>query len=83
MNMVKALAIYGALIVAAFGVQRVLVKMTRDADAPVLAIAQAQANQPFGYQIPAAQLSAIQSTNATTIASDKAALTQAEQGVTP
>ena len=83
MNMIKALAIYGALIVAAFGVQRVLVKMTRDADAPVLAIAHAQASQPFGYQIPASQLSAITATNARTIASDRQALMQAEQGVTP
>ena len=83
MNMIKALAIYGALIVAAFGVQRVLVKMTRDADAPVLAIAQAQANQPFGYQIPSAQLAAITATNARTIASDRQALAQAEQQVAP
>ena len=83
MNMIKALAIYGALIVAAFGVQHALVKMSRDADAPILAIAHAQASQPFGYQIPASQLAAIQATNATTIASDKAALTQAEQQVAP
>ena len=79
MNMIKALAIYAALIAAAVGIQHVLVQMTRDSDAPILAIAQAQANQPFGYQIPAAQLSAIQSTNASTIAADKASLAQAEQ----
>ena len=83
MNLVKTLALYAALIAAAVGIQHVLVKMTRDSDAPILAIARAQANAPFGYQIPAAQLSAIQATNATTIASDKAALTQAEQQVAP
>ena len=83
MNIVKTLALYAAMLAAAVGIQHALVKMTRDSDAPILAIAQAQANQPFGYQIPAAQLSAIQSTNATTIAADRQALTQAEQGVTP
>ena len=83
MNMIKALAIYGALIVAAFGVQRALVKMSRDADAPIVAIAHAQASQPFGYQIPSAQLAAITAQNSTTIAADRQALTQAEQGVTP
>ena len=83
MNLVKTLALYAALIAAAVGTQHVLVKMTRDSDAPILAIAQAQANQPFGYQIPSAQLAAIQATNARTIASDRAALTQAEQQVAP
>ena len=83
MNLIKTLALYAALIAAAVGTQHVLVKMARDSDAPILAIAQANAAQPFGYQIPAAQLSAIQSTNATTIASDRAALTQAEQQVAP
>ena len=79
MNMIKALAIYGALIVAAFGVQHALVKMSRDADAPILAIAKANAAQHFGAQIPASQLAAISATNSTTIASDRAALAQAEQ----
>ena len=79
MNIVKTLALYAAMLAAAVGIQHALVQMTRDSDAPILAIAQAQANQPFGYQIPAAQLSAIQSTNASTIAADRAALTQAEK----
>ena len=83
MNMIKALAIYAALIAAAVGIQHVLVQMTHDSDAPILAIAKANAALPFGAQIPASQLAAITATNATTIASDKAALTQAEQGVTP
>ena len=83
MNMVKALAMYAAMIAAAVGIQHVLVQMTRDSDAPILAIARAQASQPFGYQIPASQLSAITATNARTIASDRQALAQAEQGVTP
>ena len=83
MSMMKALAMYAALIAAAVGIQHVLVKMTRDSDAPILAIAKANSALPFGAQIPASQLSAIQATNATTIASDRAALTQAEQGVTP
>ena len=79
MNMLKALALYASMIAVAFSIQHVLVKMTRDSDAPILAIAKANAALPFGAQIPASQLSAIQATNATTIASDKAALTQAEQ----
>ena len=83
MNIVKTLALYAAMLAAAVGIQHALVQLSRDSDAPVLAIAQAQANQPFGYQIPASQLSAITATNATTIAADRQALTQAEQGVTP
>ena len=83
MNLVKTLALYAAMLAAAVGIQHALVQLSRDSDAPVLAIAQAQANQPFGYQIPSAQLATIQATNARTIASDRAALTQAEQGVTP
>ena len=79
MNMVKALAMYAAMIAAAVGIQHVLVQMTRDSDAPILAIAKANAALPFGAQIPASQLSAIQETNATTIAADRAALTQAEK----
>ena len=79
MNLVKTLALYAALIAAAVGTQHVLVQMTRDSDAPILAIAQAQANAPFGAQISASQLAAIQATNATTIASDRQALTQAEK----
>ena len=83
MNMIKAVTMYMALIAAAVGIQHVLVQFSHDADAPILAIAQANAAQPFGAQISQAQLSAIQSTNATTIAADRRALTQAEQGVTP
>ena len=83
MNMIKALALYAALIAAAVGIQHVLVKMTRDSDAPILAIAQAQASEPFGAQISPAQLATITATNASTIAADKAALTQAEQQVAP
>ncbi|WP_297920243.1 hypothetical protein [Metallibacterium sp.] len=83
MNLVKTLALYAALIAAAVGTQHVLVQMTRDSDAPILAIAKANAAQPFGAQIPASQLAAIQATNATTIAADRQALAQAEQGATP
>ena len=83
MNMLKALALYASMIAVAFSIQHVLVKMTRDSDAPILAIAQANASQPFGAQISPAQLSAITAQNSTTIAADRAALTQAEQGVTP
>ena len=81
--MLKSLALYAALIAAAFGIQHALEKMARDQDSPILAIARAQASQPFGAQIPASQLSAITATNARTIASDRQALMQAEQGVTP
>ena len=79
MNMVKALAMYMALIAAAVGIQHVLVRMSNDADAPILAIARAQASQPFGYQISAAQLAAITTQNARTIAADRVALAQAER----
>jgi hypothetical protein len=79
----KSLALYAAMVLAAFSIQHALVKMTRDADTPVLAIAQAQANQPFGAQISPSQLAAIQSRYAATIASDRAALAQAEQQATP
>ena len=81
--MLKSLAFYAALIAAAVGIQHVLVQFSHDADAPVLAIAQAQAAEPFGYQIPPAQLAAITTANARTIAADKSALAQAEQGVAP
>ena len=77
--MLKSLALYAALVAAAVGIQHTLVKMSRDADAPIMAIAQASAAQPFGYQIPVGQLAAIQAQNATTIAADKSALAQAEQ----
>ena len=83
MNMIKALAIYAALIAAAVGTQHVLVQMSHDADAPILAIAQANAAQPFGAQIPASQLAAITAQNAITITADKSALAQAEQQATP
>ncbi len=78
----KSLALYFAMIAAAVGIHDALLKMSRDADAPIMAIAKANAAQPFGAQIPAAQLAAIMRTNAATIASDKSALAQAEQ-VTP
>ena len=79
MNLIKTLALYAAMIAAAFSIQHVLVAMSRDADAPILEIAQAQANEPFGAQISASHLAAISTTNANTIASDKAALAQAER----
>ena len=79
MNMIKALTLYMALIAAAFGIQHVLVRMSNDADAPILAIAKAQANAPFGAQISQAQLSAIVAKNAATIRGDRQALAQAEQ----
>ncbi|MDA8384201.1 MAG: hypothetical protein M0037_14320 [Betaproteobacteria bacterium] len=79
----KSLALYFAMIAAAVGISHALEKMSRDQDAPIRAIAQAQASQPFGYQIPASQINAIVRTNATTIASDRAALAQAEQQATP
>lgn len=77
--MLKSLAIYAALIAAAVGLQHALVAMSRDADAPVIAIVQAQANEPFGAQISSAQLAQITSANARTIAADKASIAQAEQ----
>ena len=83
MNIIKTLAIYAAMIAAAVGIQHVLVQFSHDADAPIVAIAQAQANAPFGAQISQAQLSAIMAKNAATITADKSALAQAEQQVTP
>ena len=77
--MLKSLALYATLIAAAVGIQHALVQLSRDSDAPILAIAQANAAQPFGAQIPASQLAAITAQNATTIAADKSALAQAEQ----
>ncbi len=79
MNMLKALALYASLIAAAAGIQHALAQMSRDADAPIFAIASANAAQPFGAQIPAAQLAAIAATNARTIAADRVALTRAER----
>ena len=79
MNMIKALALYAALIAVAVGIQHALVKMSRDADAPILAIAQAQQNATFGAQISASQLAAITTQNANTIAADKSALARAER----
>ena len=81
--MLKSLALYAALIAAAVGMQHALVQLSRDSDAPILAIAQASAAQPFGAQIPASQLAAISAQNATTIAADRVALAQAEQQVAP
>ena len=81
--MLKSLALYAALVAAAVGMQHALVQLSHDADAPILAIANAQAAQPFGYQIPAGQLNAITAQNATTIAADRVALAQAEQQVAP
>ena len=83
MNIIKTLAIYAAMIAAAVGIQHVLVQFSHDADAPIVAIAQAQANAPFGAQISQAQLSAIMAKNAATITADKSALAQAEQQVAP
>lgn len=77
--MLKSLAFYASMIAAAVGVQHVLVQFSRDADSPVLAIAKAQAAEPFGYQIPPDQLAAIMGRNADTIAADKASLAQAER----
>ena len=78
MNMLKALALYASMIAVAFSIQHVLVQMSRDSDAPILAIAQAQQNATFGAQISPAQLAAITTQNANTIAADRAALAQAE-----
>ena len=79
MNMIKALALYASMIAVAVGIQHVLVRMSRDADAPILAIAQSNAALPFGVQIPASQLGAIMSRNTTTIAADRVSLAQAER----
>ena len=79
MSLIKTLALYASMIAAAFSIQHVLMQMSRDSDAPVIAIAQAQANEPFGAQISASQLAAISATNANTIAADKSALAQAER----
>ena len=77
--MLKSLAFYAALIAAAFGIQHVLEKMSRDQDSPILQIAQANAAQPFGAQTTPAQIAAIQQRYGATIASDKAALAKAER----
>ena len=77
--MLKSFAIYAAMIAAAAGIHDALLKMSRDADAPIRAIVQAQASQPFGYQIPGSKLDEIMRTNATTIAADRDALAKAEQ----
>ncbi len=77
--MIKSLALYAALIAAAVGLQHALVAMSRDADAPILAIAQANAALPFGARIPASRLGAIMARNTTTITADQSALAQAEQ----
>jgi len=79
----KSLALYAAMIIAAFSISHALAKLSHDQDSPVLAITKAQANQPFGYQIPPAQLHAIMRANTATIAADKSALAQAEQQATP
>ena len=81
--MLKSIAMYAAMIAVAVGVQHVLVQFSRDADSPIIEIAKAQAAEPFGYQIPPAQLAAITTANARTIAADKSALAQAERGVAP
>ena len=75
----KMLALYAAMIAAGFGVQHALLKLSHDFDAPILAIVQAQASQPFGYQLSPSQLNTITSQNAATIAADKASLAKAEQ----
>ena len=77
--MLKSLALYAALIAAAFGIQHALEKMARDQDSPILQIAQANAAQPFGAQTTPAQIAAIQQRYGATIASDKVALAQAER----
>ena len=79
----KALAFSAAMLIVAAGIQHALAKLSTDADAPIMAIAKAQAAKPFGWQPPAAQVSAIMHTNAVTIASDRAALAKAEQQATP
>jgi hypothetical protein len=81
--MFKAFFVSAAMLVAAAGIQHALAKLSADADAPLMAIAKAQAAKPFGWQPPAAQVSAIMQTNAVTIASDRAALAKAEQQATP
>ncbi len=83
MNMMKALTLYTVMIAAAFGIQQSLEKLSMDADAPILAIAKAQANAPFGAQVPPAQIAAIMRANTSTIAADRKALNQAEQQATP
>ncbi len=77
--MLKSIAMYAAMIAAAVGVQHVLVQFSRDADSPIIAIAKAQVAEPFGYQIPPAQLAAITTANARTITADRQALAQAER----
>lgn len=76
----KTFTLYVSLIAAAVGIQHALIKLSHDADAPILAIAQAQARQPFGWQPSAAQLAAIQANYNTTTAADEAALARAERG---
>lgn len=83
MSMIKALAIYAAMIAAAVSLAHPLEKMSRDQDTPITQIAQAQAAAPFGAQTPPAQLDAIMAQNAATISADRKALNQAEQGAAP
>ncbi len=83
MSMIKALAIYAAMVAAAVSLAHPLEKMSRDQDTPIIQIAQAQAAAPFGAQTTPAQLDAIMSENSATISADKAALAKAEQGATP
>ena len=81
--MIKELAIAAVLTASSVGLQHVLIKTSRDADAPVLAIEKAQAGHRFGWQMPPAQVQAILSGNATTIAVDRAVLARAEKQATP
>lgn len=81
--MLKSIALYGALVMAAFSLARPLEKLTHDQDTPIIQIAKAQAALPFGAQIPPAQLNSIMRANAARISADKAALAKAEQGAVP
>ncbi len=81
--MLKELAIAAVFTASSVGLQHILIKTSRDADAPVLAIENAQAGHRFGWQMPPAQLQAIMSGNTQTISADRAAMARAEKQATP
>ena len=80
--MLKELAIAAVFTASSLGLQHILIKTSRDADAPIVAIEKAQASHRFGWQMPPAQLQAIMSGNTQTISADRAAMARAEKQAT-
>ena len=81
--MIKELAIAAVLTASSVGLQHVLIKTSRDADAPIVAIEKAQAGHRFGWQMPPAQVQAIMSGNTKALSADRAAMARAEKQATP